>query len=230
MRGGTEVRHVHLATLETAAAPLLLAAGTLVLEVLAPAAATGWTRLLALVTLLALPVSFALTARGRGSRALASRIVATPALLAPVAVCFPWTVAPSHLGLAFGEFGFFVHWLTKYPGWGAVNHEVLLGILCVLGCAFLPWLAAVLRVLERGGRAAQGVLLGLVLIPYIPVLVRLDVGLFIAGVFAGSAGPRPAPPLWVVFGPVLRLASILSMIGMLLDSRRAARGADGGEL
>ena len=212
-----------LATLVIAAIPLLLAAATLALEVIAPHIVGGKARLLALASLLAVPVLIVLTALRRGSRTLASRLFATPALLAPVAVCFPWTVAPSHLGLAFGDLEFFLHWLTKYPTWGRLNHEVLLGILCVLGCAFLPWLAAVLRLYEKGGRAALMTLLGLVLIPYIPVLIRLDVLLFIAGL---PLGVLPAPPIWVVFGPVLRLASILSMIGMLLDARRAA--PDGG--
>jgi len=207
------------------ALPLLLAAVKLSLEALSLGTGGLAPPVPPLLSLLVLPVLVALPARGHGPAALLSRLLATPALLAPIAVCFPWTVAPSHLGLAFGEFAFFLHWLTKYPSWGAVNHEVLLGILCVLGCAFLPWLAAALRLHGNSGRGPQAVLLGLVLIPYVPVLIRLDATLFLAGVLGGRMPFQPGPPIWVTFGPVLRLASILSMIGLLLDLRRPAGGS-----
>ena len=155
---------------------------------------------------------FALAAPGRDATNLATRSVAIPALVAPLSVCFPWTAVPSKIGITFGEFGFFLHWLTKYPTVGPVNHEVLLGILCVLGCGFMPWLSAVLRRHGNSGRAAHLVLAGLALIPYVPVLIRLDANLFLAGTYsAATAGA----PIWVALGPVLRLAAILSIIGML---------------
>ncbi len=209
-------------TLVLVATPLLVAAVDLLCEGLGRDRLHASLRLVALLGLVAVPSLLTLTARGRGPAALASRIVAAPALLAPLAVCFPWTVAPSHLGVAFGEFAFFLHWLTKYPDWGSVNREVLLGILCVLGCAFLPWLAAVLHLRRRGGRVAGMGLLGLVLIPYAPVLIQLDLGLFLVGTFGAKLIMGVRPPIWVVFGSVLRLASILSMIGMLVSGRRAA--------
>jgi hypothetical protein len=213
------------ATLLAVAFPLLLAASTLAWELIKPYSSSQTTLLVALVSLVVVPVVVGLASRLPAPPVV--RLVATPALLAPVAVCFPWTVAPSHLGLGFGDFGYFRHWLTKYPSWGPINDEVLLGILCVLGCAFLPWLAAVIRLHRSTGRLTQLALLGLALIPYIPVLIRLDALLFVAGALA--PGPMPRPPIWVTFGPVLRLASILSMAGMSLAGRlpAAARPPDG---
>jgi hypothetical protein len=199
------------------AIPLLLAAATLVSAGLGPESSGWWWRVAALLCLVALPVALALTARGRGASTLAARLVAAPALLAPLAVCFPWTVAPDHLGLGFGEFGFFLHWLTKYPSQGPINVEVLLGILCVLGCAFLPWLTAALALSHRGSRITRAVLLGLALIPYVPVLIRLDLLLFAAGIVMKSTSFQPVPPIWAAFGAMLRLTAILSMIGMLFE-------------
>lgn len=93
----------------------------------------------------------------------------------------------------------------------------------MLGCAFLPWLSAALLFSRHGTRITCAVLLGLVLIPYIPVLTRLDVEVlvFSAVSFAGNMKFPPAPPIWVIVGPALRLAAILSMVGMVFDGRLA---------
>src|SRR3712207_1528853 len=53
--------------------------------------------------------------------------VLSPCLLAPLATVYPWAVVPSRVpGIAYGGPRFFLHWLTKYPSLGPINHEVLL--------------------------------------------------------------------------------------------------------
>ncbi len=208
---GAEVRWIGLSAI-----PLLLAAATLLDEWLAPYRhRQGW-RIAALACLVALPVVLALTARARGVSVLASRLIAAPALLAPVSVCFPWAAVPSHLGVAFGELPLFLEWLTRYPNRGSINVEVLLGILCILGCAFLPWLSAALLLSHRSSRPTHAVLLALVLIPYIPVAIQLDLRLLATGLLMKDSPFQPAPPIWVAFGAMIRLTAILSIVGTML--------------
>lgn len=197
------------------AIPLLLAAATLIDGFLNPGSSGRSWLVPALLCVVALPGVLAFMTRGLSARVLASRLVAVPALLAPLSVAFPWTVTPSHFGVEFGGFGFFVEWLTKYPTLGPINVEVLLGLLGILGCAFLPWLSAALVLSHRSSRITRAVLLGLVLIPYLPVLIRLDVVLFTMGVLFKGPAFVPDPPIWVAFGPLLRLTGILSMALMM---------------
>lgn len=52
-------------------------------------------------------------------------------LLSPLSVVLPWASVPANIGLGLANFAFFVEWLTKYPNFGPINYEVLLGILCM---------------------------------------------------------------------------------------------------
>ena len=103
-----------------------------------------------------------------------------------------------------------------------MNIEVLLGLLCVLGCAFIPWLAAVLFVSRSLSYAARAALLALALVPYVPVVIRLDAQLVAAAFVIGRAQVQPLI-IVLLLGPVLRLAAVLSVAGMLLDSEGTTR-------
>src|SRR4051812_42271524 len=120
-------------TLALALLPALLAALALAAEwrgSFSPArewlGSTPW--LLALDFVLPPLLAIACARRSRPDLALLVSLLA-PACIAPLAVLYPWTLAPSHLGgIGYGGFTFFRFWLTKYPNWGPINHEVLLGI------------------------------------------------------------------------------------------------------
>ena len=117
----------------------------------------------------------------------------------PLSVIYPWTVAAGGLGPAAGGFPFFIDWLTKYPNWGPINYEVLLGILCVLGASSIPVAFAMYYVLARPPRMwVLGTILALDLIAFIPLMIDLDI------MFA--------------FGPLLRAVPVLVMPVLLVLS------------
>lgn len=129
-----------------------------------------------------------------------------PCWLAPLSLRAAWVAVADHLGLALGGYEFFVGWLTKYPNFGPYNRDVLLGMICVVGLALLPPVFGVLALciystplwVLRTLAVSQAIL-------YVPVLVRLDLGLLVVGVL-------PPADHEALIGPFLRIASLIVMI------------------
>lgn len=170
--------------------------------------------------LLGLIAGLLVLSRGRLDPAERRRVLASPALLSPLSLLFPWAAAPGHLGLAVGGPSFFRTWLTKYPSLGPVNGEVLAGILCLLGAAFLPCLFAHLwlRCAQRRWLLAVA---ALGLLCWVPVAVRLDVALTFTGFLAAESGA------WA--GPLLRAAATIGMSYLAVSDvwRRGPRSRGG---
>lgn len=161
------------------------------------------------------------------------RALAIPCLLAPLAVTSAWAVVPSHLGVGYGGFEFFLRWLTKYPNLGPVNYEVLLGILCILGASSAPAFFALYRLRGGQGRAVLSGLLVLQFVAYVPVLVRLDWMMVVCSAQAlihghstllGGGDAASILEKYAIAsegaGALYRLAATLSMVSMLALSLR----------
>ncbi len=162
----------------------LLSLATLFLLFFAPALLLGF--------------AFVFTQHARILRRLAAL---SPCCLAPLAILGAWTVAP---GPGYGGFGYFLHWLTKYPNFGPINIEVLIGILCVLLSSLLPAAFASYAITQRPRRLLVLALVALELACLVAVIINLD----FAMLFWGFTVIR-SPTLFV--GPVLRLAGALAM-------------------
>ena len=128
--------------------------------------------------------------------------VLSPCWLAPLAILNAWTLAPG-FPYAYGGYRFFVHWLTKYPNFGPINIDVLLGIVCVLLSSFIPALFASYAVTPRPRRLALLALLAIELPCLVAVIIHLDLALLLAGITILS------PTHFM--GPVLRLAGAVAM-------------------
>lgn len=168
------------------------------------------------VPLLEVLVPLALIVLSRSGKGAAPRLVhlaiLTPCFLAPLALLYPWAIVPSHLpGVGFGGFDFFVTWLTKYPSHGPVNLSVLLGIVCVVGCAVVPVAFGLhhllVRPVERGGLALWTLAFVVV---YVPVAVRLDALTWLVGL--GRSELVFTPPRYLVFGPLVRTLPLVVMV------------------
>lgn len=140
----------------------------------------------------------------RGLRRLASL---SPCFLAPLAVLSAWTPTP---GPGYGGWGFFLHWLTKYPNFGPINIEVFLGIVCVLLSALLPAVFAGYAITQHPRRLSVLALLALELACLVAVVIKLDLGLLFWGV-----GLLMGPTLFA--GPVLRLSGAVAMCATTLS-------------
>jgi hypothetical protein len=146
-----------------------------------------------------------------------------PAVMAPLALLFPWAAVPGNLGQAFGGPRFFLHWLTKYPTFGPINHEVLLGIHCILATAFLPAALGIYRLTGNPRRWVVMTLAVMAVTAYVPVLVRLDVDLWRVGIFGAWTMLGRAEVYQAAAGPLLRAIAVLA--GSVLALRMAIRGA-----
>ncbi len=159
----------------------------------------------------------------------------TPCAFAPLAVLAPWVVAPSAFGPSYGSFPFFVAWLTRYPTFGPVNHEVLLGIGAVLGACAMPSVLAVYATTRRSLRPHVVATLALLqLVAYVPVFVRLDQDLLAYAVIVARGGTTtllgPVSGAWWqntlsalsgASGALLRLGATLTMIAFVPLTMRA---------
>lgn len=126
-----------------------------------------------------------------------------PALLAPASLLFPWAVVPGHLGLGLAGARYFVHWLTKYPSLGPINWQVGAGIVCVLGCAWLPVVFAAYVLRARAPSTVRVTALAVACVAvYVPVLLRLDLGLWTL-----ASG-------WDRGGCALRAVALLAVLGV----------------
>jgi hypothetical protein len=136
------------------------------------------------------------------ARILGRLAALSPCWLAPLAILNAWTLAPG-FPYAYGGYGFFLHWLTKYPNFGPINLEVFLGIVCVLLSSLLPAVFASYAITQRPRRLAVLALVALELPCLVAVIINLDFGLLLAGFTILS------PTHFM--GPVLRLAGAVAM-------------------
>ena len=135
-----------------------------------------------------------------------------PCFLAPLALLYPWTIAPSHLsGISWGGARFFLHWLTKYPNFGPVNLEVLAGIAAMLCLGFLPVLFGVLA-LRRSRLMALISIVCVIWIAYVPIIIRLDSNLILAGLI----GTADHSVLFLMYGPIIRLMAAIATLALLV--------------
>lgn len=149
---------------------------------------------------------------GRLGPALRRNVLASPLFVAPLALLFPWYAGPDNMGIGIGGQGFFRDWLTKHPNLGPSNYEVLCGVLCLLGAAYLPCLFAILW-LRRKRRGWLLTVSGLGLLCWAPVVYRLDLMLV-----ASSLSPLTPGALWA--GPLLRATAAVLMTGLALGVLR----------
>ena len=174
------------------------------------------------------------TASRRVAPLLAAAIA--PCALAPLGVAAAWAVVPGHLGMSYGGFSFFLHWLTKYPNLGPVNYEVLLGMLCLLGGSAIPAALAFYRLQTRVQTSwTLAAFLVLQLVAYIPLFIRLDFYQLFYAVVVCLAGPMTAMggvPMSVAerlgiasegAGAFIRLAATIGMLVAFLHSVIANR-------
>lgn len=162
----------------------------------------------------------ALRARGsspeRAAR-LRREVWLVPCVMAPLSVLSPWTLAPGGIGLGVGGARFFLTWLTRYPTLGPVNAEVALGIGALLGASAMPAFFALYAVGARTLRPrVVAVFIGLQLLAYAPVFLRLDAELL-------WVPTRVWPtPLALTFsaGALGRLLATLSMVVCLVGAVR----------
>jgi len=120
----------------------------------------------------------------------------SPALLAPLALLFPWAAVVGHLGTELGGPEFFHQWLTKHPDLGPVNCEVLLGILCLLGASLAPTVLAIYRLMGGHRRVVVLLLSAATVLAYLPVLIRLDLLLWVIGLLDARPSSRPRAGRW----------------------------------
>ncbi len=156
---------------------------------------------------LLLPLTVVVLHRLGAKRVSAELVLSCPGLLAPLALLYPWTAAPGHLGMELGGPELFRHWLTKYPNLGPVNFQVLLGILCILGASVAPAILAIHRLMGGHRRVLVLLLAAATVVAYVPVLIRLDVMLLLVGVLGAPPQPEAAG------GPLVRgLAAVATVI------------------
>lgn len=157
------------------------------------------------------PLVLIAVAGARRDRSLLRHLWRIPALLAPLAVVYPWALIPTRLGMGFGGLPTFLGWLTRYPSLGPFNGPVLAGLGCVLGAGAMPALHA-LAARRVGPRALTAIFL-LALVPVVPVWIRLDWELCV-GAWIGLPSLFQAELLAVpllAFGPLMRALAVLGM-------------------
>lgn len=134
-------------------------------------------------------------------------ILHSPLFLSPLAVTGQWAM----IGAGFGDYGTFIHWLTRYPNMGPLNYEVLLGMICVLGASFIPVVFAVYHLLSMKRAIILATILIFDLILYGAVFAKLDFdSLYVCQCFIYL-------PI-AIGGPVLRMVPIPFMIYFTLIS------------
>lgn len=134
--------------------------------------------------------------------------VLAPCISAPLAISGLWTLAPGAPGLGFGGYEYFLRWLTKYPNFGAVNLEVFLGFLCILGLFFIPVLFSLYAVSSNKPRLAYLFIFFLAdLALYVAVFIRLD-SVSWSAIFFQVDNPNV---LFLLSGPFFRLLPIVFM-------------------
>lgn len=136
----------------------------------------------------------------------------------PLAIFYPWIIIPGDLGLATGDFLFFLGWLTKYPDLGSVNLEVLSGIFCVILASFLPALFAYFSIGSKPKIWLRAIILLVETLATIPLFVNLDRFLLLFGVFGYALLGHETyiRSNLLAVGPLLRLTALAIAIFMML--------------
>lgn len=129
--------------------------------------------------------------------------------LVPLTVLNVWTLAPGHVGLGCGGYGFFLGWLIKYPNFGPINYHVLAGLLCVVISSLAPAVFALYVTIKAPRFVVVVLWILLEIICLSAVIVKLDFSLFWYGV------SHFLPFLFA--GPLLRLIGALSMCALALS-------------
>jgi len=187
-------------------------------------AVTYWTIYLELLVPIAL-VLWKLRASNDDPLGTAQLALLCPCFLAPLSIVYPWTVAPTHLGVGYGGFTFFLRWLTKYPNLGPVNYEVLLGMLCVLGSSSMPVLFAAYTLYRKAPTIAVSAFILLAsLVPFVPAFVRLDLDLVRMGLAGAPSlvSYDRVPLAFALYGPLMRslaLGSMALLVGVRFNRR-----------
>jgi hypothetical protein len=170
--------------------------------------------ILVLIILLTLVVIFTFGIINKKPRLIRTALLSICALT-PFAVMYPWVATPDNIGMSYGGYRFFLEWLTKYPNFGPINSEVLLGMACVVLASFIPAVYCYGKAFEKYHRTIIVLLLLVEVAAYLPVLIRLDWLLFLGGIWGNyRSGEILIRDLSVLTGPSLRLVSFLIIFGM----------------
>jgi hypothetical protein len=132
--------------------------------------------------------------------------------LAPFALWYPWVITNGSNDPGYGGFLYFVQWLSKHPNVGPVNIQVLIGMLCMLAISVLPSVYAFHALSDRPRMGRLLVLYSIGLMAFVPVLIRLDLMLWITG-FSGSPSQTGdgLESMALTYGPLLHTAPLAIM-------------------
>jgi hypothetical protein len=134
--------------------------------------------------------------------------------LAPFALWYPWVITSGSTDPGYGGFLYFMEWLTKNPNLGAVNLQVLIGIICMITTTVLPPVYAFHALSDKPHMSRLLLLFSICLIAFMPVFIRLDLMLWITG-FGGGSHPAGASEglhgLDLAYGPLLHTAPMAIM-------------------
>jgi hypothetical protein len=155
----------------------------------------------------------------KAGRRLSNAALLLPCALTPVAALGPWTVAPSHLGVAPAHFPFFVSWLSRYPNFGPINLEVLLGTGAMLGACAMPTFFTWYSLSSASSEQKRWLIFALHLVAYVPVLFELDFSLVI---FALATLQSDAANILFLSAPLQRMVSTIAMFVLALRRRTQA--------
>jgi len=130
--------------------------------------------------------------------------------LAPFALWYPWVITSGATSPGYGGILHFVQWLTKNPNFGPINIQVLIGIICKITIAVLPAFYAFHALSEKPVMSRLLILYSICLIAFMPVFIRLDLMLWIAG-FGGGDESRVISGSDFFYGPLLQTAALAIM-------------------
>jgi len=148
-------------------------------------------------------------------------IVTALLFLSPLSLSMIWVFVPGGMTGGFAGYEFFIESVSRYPNWGSVNLEVVLGLVCIVMSAFLPTVFALSFLFKCAYRQQfLAAILLLYLVIYIPVFMKLDFLLWFfafnklyvlpnAGVYQG---------IDVAYAPMMHLFFLLLMSFLFFKS------------
>lgn len=134
--------------------------------------------------------------------------------LAPFALWYPWVITGGSTDPGYGGVLHFMTWLTKNPNFGSVNLQVLIGIVCMIAITVLPPVYAFHALSDKPHMGRLLVIYSICLIAFMPVLVRLDLMLWVTGFSDSTPQSGESESLYgldYVYGPLLHTAPIAIM-------------------
>ncbi len=134
--------------------------------------------------------------------------------LAPFALWYPWVITSGSMKPGYGGFLYFIEWLTKNPNIGAVNIQVLIGIVCMIIISVLPPVYAFHALSDKPRMSRLLVLFSICLLAFMPVFIRLDLMLWISGLRGSSSATVDnggVHGLELTYGPLLHTAPLAIM-------------------